>query len=83
MMGPEFMKRELAMEEPIGKAVMGAFVVGIFIGFCLGLWNATSTWHKACIDRGVAEYNQKTGVWQWKDNISTPVEIPAKKEDLR
>lgn len=38
----------------------------IGIGAVCGIAIAQENWEKDCVKRGVAEYNQTTGVWQWK-----------------
>lgn len=39
-------------------------------GFALGIWCCNKSWEKSSIEAGFAEYNQVTGLWQWKPNLS-------------
>lgn len=45
------------------------FVVMIMISVCIsyesGLYDEKEKWKKDTINRGLAQYNQKTGKWEW------------------
>lgn len=41
----------------------GVFGSGVIIGLVLG--NNESWWKAETIKRGIAKYNEKTGVWEW------------------
>lgn len=41
-------------------------VPGMIIFITIGASLSDNNWEKECVNRGVAEYNQITGEWQWK-----------------
>jgi hypothetical protein len=55
------------MSENDGCGVVAAcFVVTIFALFA-GHNFTNKAWERACVKRGVAEYNTQTSQWQWKE----------------
>lgn len=37
--------------------------------FLVGVKLEQSTWRSMCIERGLAQYNPQTGVWEWLDTV--------------
>jgi len=47
--------------------VTAAFVMVMFVsGLAIGSRATSNVWREEAINRGVAEYNQSSGEWQWK-----------------
>lgn len=44
-----------------------AGITGIAVGFLFGSIIHLKGMEKAAIDRGFAQYNNKTGKWEWKE----------------
>ncbi len=40
--------------------------LSFFIGLAIGASAAKSIYHREAIEQGFAEYNSRTGEWQWK-----------------
>ena len=60
------------MSDNTQKFFMGFFfgaVAGFILLTLIYAW-AFSQWQAEAIKHGAAEYNQTTGVWQWKDTPS-------------
>lgn len=47
-------------------AAIAAFALGFVIGSCAGRSASNQGYQTEAIERGYAEYNAKTGAWQWK-----------------
>lgn len=45
---------------PASLILFGAF-------FLIGIKLEQSEWRSTCIERGLAQYNPQTGVWEWLD----------------
>ena len=42
-------------------------VLGVVLGYQNGLVKANLDWKKLLVDKELAEYNRKTGIWQFRD----------------
>ena len=40
-------------------------IIGIFIGWLIASLLITHAWHTDSVERGYAEYDSRTGGWQW------------------
>ena len=48
---------------------MEVITIAIAVWLMCGVYTQVSkSWQKDAIEKGFAEYNQTTGVWQWKEN---------------
>lgn len=59
------MRDDFSLLDMIAGLLLVAVVA--FIGFIIGRGESDRRWHNNCIERGLAEYNQTNGMWQWKD----------------
>lgn len=58
------------------------FVIFSVISFFIGIKLEQSTWRSMCIERGLAQYNPQTGVWEWLDTAQ-PTEAGGETTPLR
>lgn len=56
----------------VAAAIFFIVLSGV-LGFGAGSCSQLNHWQKEAIERGLAEYNKTTGIWQWKD-AQTPDE---------
>ena len=50
--------------------IVGGLIIGIVVlilSICL-ICLLNHSWRNVCIEKGMAEYNETTGFWQWKEN---------------
>lgn len=45
--------------------IFGAILVSIMMGMVIGTHLERSVWYRQSIEHNYAEYNPKTGNWQW------------------
>lgn len=61
--------RDMEMNNHIQSIVI---VSAMLLGFALGMSYMATTkdekWKKLTVEKGYAEYNQTTGIWQWKES---------------
>jgi len=58
-------------EKVVIAIVLVSCLVFGFIGWVVGEDMTRKTWQAECVKRNFAEYNQKTGEWQWKGDGKT------------
>lgn len=56
----------MSEERAIVCLVLLSSVLFAFVGFAIGDDLSHKHWQAECVKRDFAEYNQKTGEWQWK-----------------
>lgn len=57
----------MSEEKATVAIVLVACLVFGFIGLVVAEDVTRKNWQAECVKRGFAEYNQKTGEWQWKE----------------
>lgn len=56
-------------EQKIAVAIIVvASIAFVSVGWVAGEDMTRKTWQEGCVKRDFAEYNQKTGEWQWKSD---------------
>ena len=66
------------MDRNDGCALVFIIIVFLFAGFLAGACAMQSTWEDKTISMELAEYNQKTGEWQWKKEYAKKKEVEEK-----
>lgn len=54
--------------------IVVASIAFVSVGVPIGKDIANKTWQAECVKRDFAEYDQKTGKWQWKEDGKTQSE---------
>lgn len=63
-----FNKKENKYLLQVSMYILAVYIIGLFVGSVITYYDTTYKFKKQAIEHGYAEYDNKTGEWEWKNS---------------